>query len=156
MGFQYKLLNDIVFTNKKQFRFKMIDLLLCSFCKKEVKSLKHLQLQWTVTEGFWKVFTSWKLHKFRSSDIKILIQSINDRLLYWSGREKNPNQPHNYLRPYLSVNLRYWESVLFFQLDIWRQAAVPEKMAVFQRAFRKKSKNLAIEKHFRPRNLFVY
>ena len=57
--FQYKLLNDIVFTNEKLFRFKMIDSPLSSFCKKDVESLKHLLFHRTFVESFWKTFTSW-------------------------------------------------------------------------------------------------
>ena len=40
--FQYKILNNIVFTNEKMFKFKMTDSRLCSFCKREVESLEHL------------------------------------------------------------------------------------------------------------------
>ena len=32
--FQYKVLNNIVFTNKKMFKFKMTDSPSCSFCKR--------------------------------------------------------------------------------------------------------------------------
>ena len=40
--FQYKLLDDIVFTKlEKLFRFKMIDSSLCCFCKKDVEFLEH-------------------------------------------------------------------------------------------------------------------
>ena len=57
--FQYKLLNDIVFTHEKLFRFKMIDSPLCSFCKKDVESLEHLLFHCSFAESFWKTFTSW-------------------------------------------------------------------------------------------------
>ena len=57
--FQYKLLNDIVFTNEKLFRFKMIDSPFCPFCKKDVESLEHLLFHCTFVESFWKTFTSW-------------------------------------------------------------------------------------------------
>ena len=57
--FQYKLLNDIVFTNEKLFRFKMIDSPLCTFCKKDVESLENLLFHCTFVESFWKTFTSW-------------------------------------------------------------------------------------------------
>ena len=57
--FQYKLLNDIVFTNEKLFRFKMTDSPLCSFFKKDVESLEHLLFHCTFVESFWKTFTSW-------------------------------------------------------------------------------------------------
>ena len=40
--FQYKILNNIVFTNEKMFRLKMIDSPLCTFCKREIESIEHL------------------------------------------------------------------------------------------------------------------
>ena len=40
--FQYKLLNNIVFTNDKLFRFNIIDSLLRVFCQTEVESPEHL------------------------------------------------------------------------------------------------------------------
>ena len=39
--FQYKILNDIVYTNDKLFRFKMIESPLCTFCQKEDESLER-------------------------------------------------------------------------------------------------------------------
>ena len=39
--FQYKILNDILFTNDKLFTFKLIDSPLHIFCKKEAESLEH-------------------------------------------------------------------------------------------------------------------
>ena len=38
---QYKLLNNIVFTNDKLLRFKMIDSPFCAFCQTVVESLEH-------------------------------------------------------------------------------------------------------------------
>ena len=41
--FQYKVLNrDIVFTNEKFFKIKMIDSPQCTFCKNEIEFLEHL------------------------------------------------------------------------------------------------------------------
>ena len=40
--FQYKILNVIIFTNKKLHRFKMVDSPLCAFCNSEEESLEHL------------------------------------------------------------------------------------------------------------------
>jgi hypothetical protein len=57
--FQYKLLNDIIFTNEKLFRFKMIESPLCNFCKKEVESLEHLLFYCKCTEVFWQALFSW-------------------------------------------------------------------------------------------------
>ena len=40
--FQYKLLNLIIFTNKKLYQFKMVETPLCAFCNEEEESLEHL------------------------------------------------------------------------------------------------------------------
>ena len=57
--FQYKLLNNIVFTNEKLFRFKMIDSPLCAFCQTEVESPEHLFFHCNVTKSFWQLLSSW-------------------------------------------------------------------------------------------------
>jgi len=55
---QYKILNDIVYTNDKLFRFKMIESPLCSFCQKEDESLEHLLFHCKITKDFWLAFSS--------------------------------------------------------------------------------------------------
>ena len=57
--FQYKVLNNIVFTNEKMFKFKMTDSPLCSFCKREVESLQHLLYYCHVTRTLWEAFRPW-------------------------------------------------------------------------------------------------
>lgn len=57
--FQYKILNDIVYTNYKLFRFKIIESPLCTFCQKEDESLEHLLFHCTITKNFWLAFSSW-------------------------------------------------------------------------------------------------
>ena len=57
--FQYKILNDIVYTNDKLFRFKMIESPLCTFCQEEDESLEHLLFHCTITKNFWLSFLSW-------------------------------------------------------------------------------------------------
>ena len=57
--FQYKILNDIVYTNDKLFCFKMIESPLCMFCQKEDESLEHLLFHCTITKNFWLSFSSW-------------------------------------------------------------------------------------------------
>ena len=74
--FQYKVLNNIVFTNEKLFRFKMIDSPLCPFCKKDVESLKHLLFQCTLIEGFWKAFTSWLINQNISLEALTLVNIL--------------------------------------------------------------------------------
>ena len=36
-----QIMNDIVYTNDKLFRFKMIESPLCTFCQKDDESLEH-------------------------------------------------------------------------------------------------------------------
>ena len=57
--FQYKILKDIVYTNDKLFRFKMIESPLCTFCQEEDESLEHLLFHCTITKNFWLSFLSW-------------------------------------------------------------------------------------------------
>ena len=57
--FQYKILNDIVYTNDKLFHFKMIESPFCTFCQKEDESLEYLLFHCNMTENFWLAFSSW-------------------------------------------------------------------------------------------------
>ena len=47
------MLNNIVFTNEKLIRVKMIDSPLCTFCKQEIESIEHLFFYYDVTMIFW-------------------------------------------------------------------------------------------------------
>ena len=66
--FHYKILNNIVFTNEKLFRLKMVDSPLCVFCKGEVESLEHLRF---FCEMFWRAFYTWL------AQCKIRMESLN-------------------------------------------------------------------------------
>ena len=57
--FQYKLVSNIVCTNEKLFRFKMIDSLRCAFCQTEVESSEHLFFHCDITKSFWQLLCSW-------------------------------------------------------------------------------------------------
>ena len=58
--FQYKVLNrDIVFTNEKFFKIKMIDSPQRTFCKNEIGFLEHLFSNCEITRSFWVVLRSW-------------------------------------------------------------------------------------------------
>ena len=57
--FQYKILNLIIFTNKKLHRFKMVDSPLCAFCNTEEESLEHLLYFCKSSSFFWKEMLSW-------------------------------------------------------------------------------------------------
>ena len=52
--FQYKVLNNIVFTNEKLFKIKMTDSPQCTFCKNEIESLEHLFYSCEITRSFWE------------------------------------------------------------------------------------------------------
>ena len=52
--FQSKILNRIVFTNEKLFRFGMADSPSCAFCQTEVESVEHLLFSCRVSSSFWK------------------------------------------------------------------------------------------------------
>ena len=55
--FQFKILNRIVFTNEKLFRFGMADSPSCFFCQTEVESVGHLLCK--LSSSFWKHVLSW-------------------------------------------------------------------------------------------------
>ena len=61
--FQYKILNNIIFTNEKLFRFKMINSPLCVFCQTEVESMEHLFFYCNITKLFWKSLMTWIIEK---------------------------------------------------------------------------------------------
>ena len=74
--FQYKLLNDIVYTNDKLFRFKMIESPLCAFCQKEDESVEHLLFYCNITENFWLAFSSWIIKQNISMETLTLINIL--------------------------------------------------------------------------------
>ncbi|KAL9988158.1 hypothetical protein ACROYT_G002566 [Oculina patagonica] len=53
-AFQYKLLNHIVYTNDRLYKFKIVDSPLCAFCYSEDESLEHLLFLCKASEVFWK------------------------------------------------------------------------------------------------------
>ena len=57
--FQFKILNRIVFTNEKLFRFGMAESDKCSFCQTEVESIEHLIFSCKISSVFWKHVLSW-------------------------------------------------------------------------------------------------
>ena len=67
--FQYKLLNLIIFTNDKLFKFQLEDSPSCTFCKTNEESLEHLLFFCKIIEFFWKEVLSW---------LAILINEIVD------------------------------------------------------------------------------
>ena len=50
--FQFKILNRIVFTNEKRFRFDMAEKDICAFCQTEVESIEHLFFSCKISSNF--------------------------------------------------------------------------------------------------------
>ena len=52
--FHFKILNRIVFTNEKLFRFDMAESDKCAFCQTKVESIEHLHFSCKISSIFWK------------------------------------------------------------------------------------------------------
>ena len=52
-------MKNIVFTNEKIFKIKMIDWPQCTFCKNEIDSFEHLFYNCEITRSLWVVLRSW-------------------------------------------------------------------------------------------------
>ena len=57
--FQYKTLQDIVFTESKLFKAKLASSDLCYLCLKTKQDLKHMLVSCPVVTEFWKIFLQW-------------------------------------------------------------------------------------------------
>ena len=58
-SFQYKLLNNILFTNSKLFKIGLIETDHCSFCTIYKEDLYHLFYGCSYSRAFWKRFCNW-------------------------------------------------------------------------------------------------
>ena len=58
-SFQYKILNNALFLNKKLFIMKLVDSPLCRLCKNHDETPIHLFCDCKVTKELWKTFQSW-------------------------------------------------------------------------------------------------
>ena len=74
--FQYKILNNIVFTNDKLFRFGLSQSPNCTFCNEEPESLEHLLSRCKVSSEFWKEVLSWL------KEYNIVLKSFNEISLF--------------------------------------------------------------------------
>ena len=70
--FQCKILNNIVFTKDKLFRFGLSQSPNCMFCNEEPESIEHLLSRCKVSSEFWKDVLSWL------KDNNIIIESLNE------------------------------------------------------------------------------
>ena len=70
--FDFKILNRIVFTNEKLFRFDMAESDKCAFCQTEVESTEHLFFSCKISSVFWKHVLSWL------RDNNIIVESLKE------------------------------------------------------------------------------
>ena len=70
--FQFKMLNRIVFTNEKLFRFDMAESDKCAFCQTEVEFMEHLLFFCKISSVFWKHVLSWL------RDSNIIVESLKE------------------------------------------------------------------------------
>ena len=70
--FQFKILNRIVFTNEKLFRFDMAESDKCAFCQTEVESIEHLFFSCKISSVFWKHVLSWL------RDNNVIVESLKE------------------------------------------------------------------------------
>ena len=57
--FQYKILNCIVYTNEKLYRFGLVASPSCTFCQEIAESVEHLLFSCKMSSEFWKLVLSW-------------------------------------------------------------------------------------------------
>ena len=57
--FQYKILNNILYLNKKLCKMGLVETQLCSFCKENDETLIHLFVWCPVTKNQWNRFKVW-------------------------------------------------------------------------------------------------
>ena len=58
-SFQYKILNNALFLNRRLFKFGVIKSPACSFCEQVDKSQRHFFRQCSVTVELWKKLQRW-------------------------------------------------------------------------------------------------
>ena len=55
-SFQYRINHNIYFTNEKLFKIQMVQSPMCSFCRNDIETLRHLFVECLETQLFWKDF----------------------------------------------------------------------------------------------------
>ena len=73
--FQFKILNRIVFTNEKLFRFGMAKSDKFAFCQTEVESIEHLLFSCKLSSVFWKYVLSWL------GDNNIIVENLKEEAI---------------------------------------------------------------------------
>ena len=88
-SFQYKLLNNILFTNAKLFRIGLIESEKCSFCTSYKEDLYHLFYGCSYSRAFWNRFCNWWTN-LRGENLSLSLKDVIFGIL-------NRNDLPNYL-----------------------------------------------------------
>ena len=104
-SFQFKILNDITFTNSRLAKIGYVQDVSCTFCRVSPETLDHLFYECTHNNKFWKDFKkfwlalSGKHVEFSLQDLLIgKLDEVNDLLNYflivakwhiWMSRKRN-------------------------------------------------------------------
>ena len=74
--FQFKLLHNRIITNKKLYKMKISDSMMCKICLTEVDSIKHAFLECSTTVTLWNQVEQWAKLKINNSLIITDIDKI--------------------------------------------------------------------------------
>lgn len=90
--FQYKILHDVVFTEKKLFRSNIAKSDLCYLCSETKQDLKHMLLSCQFVSEFWEAFLYWY-----KSHVSIGLELSTINILYGIIDNNHLNKLTNHL-----------------------------------------------------------
>ena len=91
--FQYKVLNNVLFLNKKLFLFKKLNSPLCSFCKEEDETVFHLYFCCSNVRNLWN-----QLKSYLAEDLTLPRQTLQTAVFGFSEKDNTENViPCNHL-----------------------------------------------------------
>ena len=106
---QYKILNNVLYLNKKLIMFCKLTSLLCPFCKLSHETVLHLFYKWDVIKTFWN---EW-LYSSKKTSLYLIKQCLTSRLPF--------------LVSLMSIQSYFWYKITCFEylkyiftiLEIW-------------------------------------
>ena len=84
--FQYKVLNDVLFLNKKNFLFKKSNSPLCSFCKEEDETVFQLYFYCPNVRNLWN-----QLKFYFAKDLTLPPQTLQTAVFGFSEKDNTEN-----------------------------------------------------------------
>ena len=79
--FQFKILNDILFTNSRLAKIGLIQSDLCTFCNTGAETIDHLFFYCVYSRAFWEEFESYWIaiaKKQRKLELKTILVGVTD------------------------------------------------------------------------------